>query len=200
MNKKSDSDFNDFLSDKAVLGCTLGSMYRNVVFKNGLPEKMKNLEYPTMEQSFRGDTFRNILHLHEGKAHCEPEADATYRITEEGLWQGINNFRRNLLNANIYKDLWIFFDKKYPEILYKSFKIFNIIKKDDEFINKLESIEDENKRSAIIKQLSELESIYNKNKEEIKASMKQSIKKLKYKIYFNIYEKIQSKLTKKGIL
>ena len=71
-----DTTFEDFTNGKGALGCTLGSTFRNVVFKNGLPDKMVNLVSPTNEQSFRGDSFRTALHLHEGKAHCVPFEDA----------------------------------------------------------------------------------------------------------------------------
>ncbi|MCR4623439.1 MAG: glycosyltransferase [Alphaproteobacteria bacterium] len=119
--QSTDSDFNDYLNNKAVLGHTTGSIFRNVIFKNGIPEKMKNLECSSQEVSFRGDSFRNIIHLHEGKAHCVPDVDGVYRITNNGIWQSLSELEQNLQNAVMFKDFWLYFDKKYPELLVHSY-------------------------------------------------------------------------------
>ena len=100
---------------------TTGSIFRNVIFKNGIPEKMKNLECSSQEVSFRGDSFRNIIHLHEGKAHCVPDVDGVYRITNNGIWQSLSELEQNLQNAVMFKDFWLYFDKKYPELLVHSY-------------------------------------------------------------------------------
>lgn len=196
-NKVINSSFADFLNDKAALGCTLGSTFRNVVFKHGIPDKMRNLESDTMERSFRGDTFRNILHLHSGKAHCVPETDAVYRITEEGIWQGISELEQNLLNANIFKDLWLYFDKKYPELLVKSYKISNKINID--LLIKLSEIKDSGKLKDITEKLINLQLIFTKNQDIINKTFFKSIN-LKYKMIFLLYKNLYNKLMRKGLI
>ena len=42
------------------------------------------------------------IHLHEGKAHCIPEVDAIYRVTDEGLWQGSSKLNQHILNAAFF--------------------------------------------------------------------------------------------------
>ena len=161
-----DSSFDDFLNKKAALGCTLGSTFRNVVFKEGLPDKMINLLSSTCEQSYRGDAFRSIIHLQKGKAHCVPEVDAVYRMTDEGLWQGSSKLAQGLLSANLNKDMWFYFDKKYPQFLLKSFRAYNSVR--DELVKDLYETENNDKKLALIKKMTDLYKIYEENKDLLK--------------------------------
>lgn len=195
--KIKDSNFKDFLNNKAKFGCTLGSVFRNVVFKNGIPQKMITLPSETAEQSFRGDTFRTAIHMHEGKVHCVPEVDAIYRITDEGLWQGSSELQQNILNANIFKDLWLYFDKKYDELLINSYKTAN--KTNADLINQLLRITDLKKRNIIIEKLISLKLFYNKYNELIKVKINKSTK-LEYKVMLYFYKKLYKKLSKKGLV
>lgn len=192
-----DSVFEDFFDDNAALGCTLGSTFRNVVFKNGLPDKMINLETDTAQQSYRGDSFRSIIHLHEGKAHCVPDKDAVYRITEEGIWQGANLLERNIVNAIFLKDMWFYFDKKYPQFLMLSYKKFKDIKSN--LFNEAENLSDE-KKLKIINKLIYLNKIYNQNEDILKNDILTDKISLKNKIRLAIYKNFKKKLEKKKII
>ena len=196
-NKAIDSTFDDFLNKKAALGCTLGSTFRNVIFKNGVPNKMKNLEYGTMERSFRGDTFRSVVHLHYGKAHCVPETDAVYRVTKEGLWQGISTIEQDIINANIFKDLWLYFDREYPELLVSSYRIVNKINLN--LSNELYNIKNLDTVSDIVEKLKNLNNLCNKNLEIINRQINKNLQ-IKYKVLFFIYRKLYKKLKIKGII
>lgn len=194
-NRIVDSTFKDFLLNKASLGCTLGSTFRNVVFKNGLPEKMKNLVSSTQEQSFRGDSFRSVIHLFEGKAHCVPEVDALYRVTDDGLWQGSSILVQNLINANLFKDLWLYFDKKYPELLIKSHKFYLNCKNTPNLFKALNS--EDKKIVPFVQQMANLETLFECNKALIKSKFKVTIR---YKILFFLLKKIKEKLAKAGLI
>ena len=196
-NKIIDSSFEDFLNNNATLGCTLGSTFRNVVFKNGIPDKMKNLECETMERSFRGDTFRSALHLYYGKAHYVPETDAVYRVTTEGLWQGISELEQDLFNANIFKDLWIYFDKKYDELLLHSYRLFN--KVNTNLLDNMLKIQDKEKRKYIFNQLENLKVLYNENQQLLNCNLNKNLK-LNYRIMLYFYNKLHKKLSKKGLI
>ena len=192
-----DSDFNDFLCRRAELGCTLGSTFRNVIFKHGVPNKMLHLEVPSQEQSFRGDTFRSLLHLHEGKAHCVPEKDAVYRITGDGLWQGSNALDKALLNATIFKDIWLYFDKKYPALLLLSRQMFREAK--HAFLAQAENITDEHKLITIVKKLLHLKNIYRGQQDALyRAALKYSNPRNKLRLHW--YLKLKNKLQNKGLL
>jgi len=194
-----DSTFSDFLNEKAVLGCTLGSFYRNVVFKNGVPEKIKNPEFKTQEQSFRGDFFRNIIHLHEGRAHFVPEFDAVYRITDDGMWQGNNKLNQNILHTNLYKDFWLYFNKKYPALLYRAYITFNLIKHNN-IIQQLSEIKDSEKLSTTVLKLNELQTFFDNNQELIKQAEKDMKIPSKYLIERFFYNFLHGKLAKKGLI
>lgn len=195
--KTTNSTFQDFLENKATLGCTLGSMFRNVIFKHGIPEKMKNLETSTQEVSFRGDTFRSIIHLNKGKAHYEPQCDAIYRITNIGIWQSLSEIERNIQNAQVYLDLYLFFDEKYQQLLLKSYRLFRLSEKS--LVSSLSKIEDENKKIRIIQTLEKLNSVYSENQIIVN---KKKYKRLpiKYKIMYYLYKKLYKKLDKAGFL
>ena len=196
-NKIIDSKFEDFLENKATLGHTSGTIFRNVVFKNGIPEKMRNLVSESAEYSFRGDSFRNAIHLYYGKSHCVPESDSVYRVTDDGIWQGISGLEQEILNTNLFKDLWLYFDKKYPELLITSYRKAQKIKHD--LFGKLPEVKNINKKYDLIEQLMHLQHFYDANQEVIKTNLSKKIK-FKYKIMLALYAKLQKKLLKKGLI
>lgn len=118
-----DSDFSDYLLFNAKLGCTQGSVFRNVVFSRGLPEKIAGDLRPDQEASFRGDSFRNLIHIHEGKAHFEPEITAVYRVTTEGLWQGCSRRKNRRHYCQMMADFNEYLDGTCPQLL-RSLKLW----------------------------------------------------------------------------
>ena len=160
-NEIAEYDFKHYLQTQAYLGHTSGTIFRNVVFKNGVPDKMKNLECPSQEQSFRGDSFRMAIHLQEGKAYCAPEVESLYRITDDGIWQRSSKLEQELINANIFKDLWLYFGKSYPELIASSYKWFVKCKMLPDFLKML--MKEEKNFSLLV----ELESVLNDYSEEI---------------------------------
>ena len=189
--------FEDVFTGNAVFGCTLGSTFRNVVFKAGLPDKMINLETDTAQQSYRGDTFRTFIHLHKGKAHYEPDNDAIYRVTEEGIYQGTSNLERNILNMSLMKDIWLYFDKKYPQFLLSSYNYFNSIK--SVLFNELEYLNDE-KKLKIINKLISINKFYEENKDILISDKSKNKVSLKNKIRLAIYKSCRKKLEKQGLI
>lgn len=168
-----DSTFEDYLDGKAALGCTLGGVFRNVIFKNGIPEKMQNLADPIYEQTFRGDSFRNLLHLHEGKAHLEPDYDGVYRTTPDGLWRSKPLLKRKIFNCHLYLSFYEYFDKKYPQLFKKAYEIFDEVNSDlSEY-----TIE----QTQIEKELKELNLKFTKISDENKKFNLLSLKKSKRK-------------------
>lgn len=121
-------DLNDHMQGRSCLGCTLGSVFRNVVFKNGIPEKIQNHLDNYDCESFRGDSFRNLIHLKEGKAFFKNKSTAVYRYNGDGLWSSLKKSQQNLLNANLYYIFWLLWDKNYSEyFLNNIFKLLNDI-------------------------------------------------------------------------
>lgn len=108
-------DLNDHMQGRSCLGCTLGSVFRNVVFKNGIPEKMQKFLDNYNCESFRGDSFRNLIHLKEGKAFFKNKSTAVYRYNGNGIWSSLKKNQQNILNAKLYYFCWLLFDKINPE-------------------------------------------------------------------------------------
>ena len=196
-NKEQNSDFKDYLNGKAVLGCTLGSVYRNVVFKDGIPEKMVNISNKSCEKSFRGDSFRNAIHINKGKAHSVKDYDAVYRITEEGIWQGLTTLEQNLMNIEFFINMYAYFDEKYPELLLSAYKIF--VRTQKELIALLSDENNKEKLKLILNNLYDFEKLFI-NKKSIIEKIEYKNIKLKYKILFYIYHYSYNILMKKGLL
>lgn len=112
-----DSSFNDYIRERGVLGQTAGAVYRNVVFGRGLPAALAGALRLDQERTFRGDAFRNLIHLHEGKAHFDPRCDAVYRVTDEGLWQGATELRRRLANVLLFLNMDEYFGGRHDGLL-----------------------------------------------------------------------------------
>ncbi len=190
-NKK-DKCFNDFLKNISILGHTSGSIYRNVVFQNGLPEKMRNVLDKSCERSYRGDGFRNIIHLEKGKIHFVSDLESVYRITDEGIWTSLTAFEQMLLNVWLFINSYKYFDKKYPELLLIAYRIFNGLKcrqDSQEFLDKLD----------VQMQYKDAENYLLLNKELIEVSIPK-VMNLKYRFFYSIYKKLHKKLLRKGFI
>lgn len=191
------SNFDDVLKNKYVaFSQTAGCVYRNVIFKSGLPKNVKKLQCITCKDTFRGDSFRNFIHLEKGKVYYDPKCRACYRITDTGIWQSSSKIKQDLLNCTFFKDMYFYFDKKYDELLYLSYERFLNIES-----NLLGLIGDDIKEQYI-KQLIELKKIFNENLEvlnNVKKSRNNRIK-MKDKIRLYLFNKLKSKLEKKRLL
>ena len=113
--KESVFSFSDLLQDKVIITQTAGSIFRNIVYNNGIPEIIKNAIGTYSESSFRADTERYIFHLHRGKAFFKNEIVAVYRIHKDGIWTKENQFHRNLLASQAYYDYFRYFDYTHAE-------------------------------------------------------------------------------------
>ena len=113
--KESVFSFSDLLQDKVIITQTAGSIFRNIVYSNGIPEIIKNAIGTYSESSFRADTERYIFHLHRGKAFFKNEIVAVYRIHKDGIWTKENQFHRNLLAAQAYYDYFRYLDYTHAE-------------------------------------------------------------------------------------
>ena len=108
-------DFNDLLQDKVIITQTAGSIFRNIVYNNGIPQIIKESIGTPSESSFRADTERYIFHLEKGKAFFKNETVAIYRIHKDGIWTKENQFHRNLLAAQAYYDYFRYFNYTHAE-------------------------------------------------------------------------------------
>ena len=113
--KESVFSFSDLLQDKVIITQTAGSVFRNVVYNEGIPQIIKESIGTPSESSFRADTERYIFHLEKGKAFFKNETVAVYRIHKDGIWTKENQFHRNLLASQAYYDYFRYFDYTHAE-------------------------------------------------------------------------------------
>ena len=103
-------NFDDLLKNRVIITQTAGSIFRNVVYDQGVPQIIKEAIGTPSESSFRADTERYIFHLEKGKAFFKNETVAIYRIHKDGIWTKENQFHRNLLAAQAYYDYFRYFN------------------------------------------------------------------------------------------
>ncbi|EMB21831.1 glycosyltransferase [Treponema denticola] len=108
-------DFNDLLQDKPIITQTAGSIFRNAVYNNGIPQIIKESIGTPSETSFRDDTCRYIIHLYKGKAFFRNEVVAVYRIHKDGIWTKANQFQRNLFSVQAYYDFFRYFNYTHAD-------------------------------------------------------------------------------------
>lgn len=116
--------FDDFIADNCPYYHPSATLFRNIIYKNGLPSCYKEAVNTFENCALRGDDFRRIQHLQEGKVYIMPEVLSYYRIHESGIWQGASETKRKIEGAIEYNFL-----RKY----YKGTKYFDAINK--EFAN-----------------------------------------------------------------
>lgn len=189
--------FQDFLKNPTFIGWTGATIFRNSIFINGLPDKMINLEHPTCEKSFRGDSFRNLIALNKGKCHYCPKITSVYRQTDSGIYSGGTDLDRDILNIRLYINLWNYFDKKYPELLLFAYRIYK--NTEDNFILLINNETDIDKLKTKSAELEELNKFFEENKNLLCKTMTKN-KKLKYKIMLLIFKKLEKKLKRKGLI
>jgi len=107
-----DFDFQDL--NQAIWGHTSGVIFRNIIFKHGVPEKLYKQLGTKNERCFEGDSFRNVIHLQAGKAHYECNIESVYRITGEGIWTSYNKFQQNTFNAKFFLTIFLYLDNIHP--------------------------------------------------------------------------------------
>lgn len=124
-----DSTFDDWLNQKAYFTTTLACTYRNCIFKDGIPEKMiKLVGKDRMDQMpFRADSFRNVMHLHEGKARFVNNFVANLRMLDSGLYQKKSDFEKSVYTLWFLYNMNVYYEEQYEEKMYK--QIYNAYEK-----------------------------------------------------------------------
>ncbi|WP_158655477.1 glycosyltransferase family 2 protein [Helicobacter marmotae] len=190
--------FSDFLAQRAFMGHTSSAVYRNVVFKNGVPKKMRTLESESCEVSYRGDSFRNLLALHEGESYFSAEVDSVYRITSNGIFQSLSTQRQRLLNAMFYKDMYLYFEARYVELLYFAYRNYRLLTS----VPLHEVLENEHIDMAYLEELRKLGKFFISSPpppaKNALIAMRSKNTKLKYKMLQAMDRYIQHFLAKKG--
>ena len=117
IKQKTNCEFSIEHHQKIVLGHTSSTIFRNIVFKNYNKTILKRILNNKNSDVYRGDTFRNYLHLDKGKGFFDKNFTSVYSTNEKGIWNSLNVFEKNLFNAKLYLEMFIFFKSKYQFML-----------------------------------------------------------------------------------
>lgn len=189
-------DFNDYFSGSAIFGLTSSSIYRNLLFKNGVNEKLYSAEKLISFESFRGDSYRTIASLEKGKLFFSKDYVSVYRITDDGLWMGSTTNNNIYTQMRLFADLFLYFDKKYPKFIYFSYLEYLKIK--NKFYDYLKELKIENIKKTL-DEYTKILDLYEENFEYIEKTLLET-KKPKIKFYYYLYKKLLKKLKRKGIV
>lgn len=121
----------DYLEGRAYVVHTTGAVYKNVLFRENVPEIMKDAVGTLAETSFRGDVDRYVMHLKYGKAKFVNNWVGVYRIHDKGICQGSTIFHWILMNARAELDYSRFYENLYFEkFLKRAENSFDIVCKE----------------------------------------------------------------------
>ena len=190
-------DFNDLLQDKVIITQTAGSIFRNVVYNEGIPQIIKEAIGTYSESSFRADTERYIFHLEKGKAFFKNETVAVYRIHKDGIWTKENQFHRNLLAAQAYYDYFRYFNYTHaeyfiPHSLFYAKECFEELKKtiDKNTFTETADIADISQLFTLLSETEKYKYKVNKKNKEYKFTVK---KVIKYILPYGLVRFLQSR-------
>lgn len=117
--------FEDFVADRCPYYHPSATLFRNTIYQKGLPLCYKEAVNTFENCALRGDDFRRIQHLQEGKVYIMPEVLSYYRIHETGIWQGTSETKRRIEGAIEYNFLRKYYkDTKYFDEINKEFALY----------------------------------------------------------------------------
>ena len=194
--KTADFTFDDFLHDKIFFSQTTGMVFRNTIYRNGIPDIVQHAVGTDAERSFEGDADRFIMHLHSGKAHFVNESSGVYRLLSGGIWTGLNDFEKAAIQARCFMDYDRYFDGRYHQ--------FFIGKAWKEICHCLSCLNQAKENQSFCLEAREkffdVLTICLNHKKEINLILHPQLKKLKYRLIKKIYDWAAYKLRKKGII
>jgi glycosyltransferase involved in cell wall biosynthesis len=115
--------FEDFVNGKGYFLHTSSILYRNIIYKNGIPQVYYDALGTYRECAYRGEDWRFIEHLRWGPIKVFNDIFSIYRFHAEGLWQGSSDLKRkveSLISALEFSSRLdgaakVYFEKKFRE-------------------------------------------------------------------------------------
>ncbi len=122
------TSYENFLEEMLpIIPSTQSTIFRNTVFKNEIPKILQSYIDQHAPESFRADTFRNIVHLRSGLAYFANNITAVYDMHGEGLWTGKSKASQDILVASFYFDFGSCFQENIDFYYTKTLKFLNLL-------------------------------------------------------------------------
>lgn len=106
-----DMTFADFVGGKGMFPQTTGAVFRNVIFRFGIPAVMTEAVGTIHERAYDGDVFRFLQHMERGRAHFCNKVSGVYRISRAGVFSSMGKVKLNLIQAQCFVDYEAYFGK-----------------------------------------------------------------------------------------
>ena len=195
-------DIADFLTGKAKATQTSGTVFRNVIFKYGIPEIIRNSIGTISERSFEGDLGRYAIHLKHGKALFVNTVDSVYRVLSNGIWNCMSAFEKHVLMAQAFIDYSVYFEDQHKGGFYNRAWTY-LRKAGDEMVESINTMQPAGKSHDIyiifFTLLEKYCSCHDFRHVPSESTQKRA-KRLKYRIIKKTYEYARGILKKKGLL
>ena len=112
-----------FIAGKSIpITQTTGMVFRNCIFKDGIPDIMSSAVGTRSERSFEGDTGRFLMHLKYGFAYYDKKVVGGYRITDYGIWISLSDAMKRIITARLFLDCYRFYGSDVGFFANKSYK------------------------------------------------------------------------------
>lgn len=113
-----------FLNNEPVpITQTTGMFFRNCIYRNGIPEVMKNAVGTRSERAFEGDTGRFIMHLKEGPVYYDGRIAGVYRLMDDGIWNRLSRSQKRIINARMQIDYHQYYGFQTDYFVNKAYKL-----------------------------------------------------------------------------
>ena len=186
----------DFFKEECPFVHTSAIVYRNAIFKEGVPKSFIDNVTTPFNSVFRGEDYRFLLLLMNGKIYISDNLVSAYRIHSQGIWTSSSNFKRNyemlLFRYYLYANFPMYKDQIELMFLKSYNKFMHFLIDDNDLINKFNFTKKEFDDLSFLLSLIHKDNSINWNKAKCA-----SPKNIKYKIYIWLYRKLYKKLTSK---
>ena len=101
---------------------TTGMVFRNCIFRDGIPDIMRNAVGTRSERSYEGDMGRFVMHLKYGLAYYDNRIIGVYRITENGIWTSLSKAKKRIITARFFQDYYQFYGSNVDFFVNRAYK------------------------------------------------------------------------------
>lgn len=103
-----DYSIQDYYKQRVPFVHTSSILFRNIIFREQVPQAYYDAIGTYEEPALRGEDFRFLIHLNEGKMYIMDEVLSVYRIHSGGIWQGSNKIVKAMESVITYN-----YNRKY---------------------------------------------------------------------------------------